>query len=51
MNIGGLCSLVDHRFLSFGTEEYNTIIFLDTEEDKKLRNVPLFVVCALLFFA
>jgi hypothetical protein len=42
MNIGGLCSLVDHTFLGFGTEEYRTIIFLGNQEDKKPRNIPPF---------
>jgi elongation factor P hydroxylase len=32
MNIGALCSSVNDIFLDVGTKEYNTIIFLGTDE-------------------
>jgi hypothetical protein len=38
----GLCSLVDAIFLSSGTEEYITVIFLGTEEYKSTEECTLF---------
>jgi hypothetical protein len=38
----GLCSSIDVIFLDFGTEEYITIIFLDTVEYKSIEKYTLF---------
>jgi hypothetical protein len=39
-----LCSSVTGTFLSFGTEEYISVIFLGTEEYKKIEEDTLFSV-------
>jgi hypothetical protein len=38
----GLCSSVESIFLAFGTEEYNLVIFLDTEEYRIIEECTLF---------
>jgi hypothetical protein len=42
----GLCSSDENVFLSYGTEEYITIIFLGTEKLKKTEEHMLFSVVA-----
>jgi hypothetical protein len=47
----GLYSLVPSTFLGFGTEEYSSVIFFDTEEYKNSRKVPYFPVVHLALTA
>jgi hypothetical protein len=39
----GLRSLVPGFFLGLGTEEYSSVIFIGTEEYKKVRKIPVFL--------
>jgi hypothetical protein len=44
MNVPGIYSSVTFTFVGLGTEEYICVIFLGTEEFKKLSNISCFLV-------